>query len=451
MKFSASALNWLEIILEERFGYEFKLMYKDESLHLYLKSAKGVIVFDHLQSVFHQSRSDFPCCKWKASSEGFTGPVEDIIPAPSEVALRAPLIELSEQVATVHYDILGLSYWLLTRLEEIDCQDLDNHQRFPATSSHAYQFGYLERPIVDEWFNILGQIMRNIWPDLKLKNHQFQMKVSHDVDRPSRYGFRTPVSLLRAMGGDIVKYRNFRNSLLAPLIRIKTHKKLHPNDPFNTFDWLMDISDSRNLKSAFYFICGQTHPGYDADYKLEHPAIRALLRRIHDRGHEIGLHPSYNTFQKPQLINQEFMHLKNICHEEGIYQEYWGGRMHFLRWTQPTTLQAWNDAGLMYDSTLSYADRAGFRCGTCFEYPAFNAVTQKKLDIRIRPLVVMECTIISKGYMGFGVGREALDKISRLINICRQVNGTFTLLWHNSELYSPELLSLYESVLSQDL
>ncbi|WP_187312920.1 hypothetical protein [Candidatus Williamhamiltonella defendens] len=46
--------------------------------------------------------------------------------------------------------------------------------------------------------------------------------------------------------------------------------------------------------------------------------------------------------------------------------------MHHLRREHPTTLQAWNDACMDYYHTLGYADQPGFRCGTCFAYPAFN-------------------------------------------------------------------------------
>src|SRR5690606_9247845 len=136
--------------------------------------------------------------------------------------------------------------------------------------------------------------------------------------------------------------------------------------------------------------CGRTDPSKDADYELEHPAIRELMRRIHKRGHEIGLHPSYNSFQSPETIQQEAQRLRKVMQEEGITQKALGGRMHFLRWQHPETLQACNDAGMTYDSTLSYADLPGFRCGSCFEYPAFNPVTQQLLDIRIRPLIAME-------------------------------------------------------------
>ena len=170
------------------------------------------------------------------------------------------------------------------------------------------------------------------------------------------------------------------------------------------------------------------------------------MRRIHARGHEIGLHPSYGTFQQPELIKQEADRLKRICAEEGIEQNQWGGRMHYLRWEQPTTMRAWAGAGMSYDSTLGYADRPGFRCGTCHEYPAFDPVAQEQLSLRIRPLVVMECTVIADRYMGLGVGDAASNKFNLLKERCANVKGSYTLLWHNSFFESYSFNDLYQRV-----
>lgn len=139
----------------------------------------------------------------------------------------------------------------------------------------------------------------------------------------------------------------------------------------------------------------------DGDYEIDHPSIRNLMRRIHERGHEIGLHPIYNTYKDPQAIVAEAIRLKRVCNEEGIRQQAWGGRMHYLRWETPTTLFGWDEAGMSYDSTLGYADRPGFRCGTCFDFPAFDPVQKRILNLRIRPLIVMECSVIDKMYLGF--------------------------------------------------
>ena len=178
----------------------------------------------------------------------------------------------------------------------------------------------------------------------------------------------------RMMAGHLLKRRDLKAFLTALMSTSRT--QLHSADPCNTFDWLMDVSEASNLKSAFYFICGGDHPN-DADYEPEHPVIRNLMRRIHERGRG-GLHPGYSTFQQPERIRKEADRLKHICAEEGIDQNIWGGRMHYLRWEQPVTLRAWADAGLNYDATLGYADRPGFRCGTCHEYTAFDSETESK-------------------------------------------------------------------------
>lgn len=107
----------------------------------------------------------------------------------------------------------------------------------------------------------------------------------------------------------------------------------------------------------------------------------------------------------------------------------------------------WEKAGMSYDSTLSYADRPGFRCGTCFEYPAINPITKETLNLRIRPLIAMECSAISVGYLGLDTGKKAMDKFNQLKCACESVNGCFTLLWHNSE-FNCQQQRLYQSILS---
>src|SRR5690606_36781734 len=126
---------------------------------------------------------------------------------------------------------------------EIGRRDLDDHQRFPATSSHAFQHSYLERPVVDEWRAILGQMSQRQWPGIELKPHQFSMKVSHDVHDPSRYGFSSWKAIIRSITGDIIKRRDFKSAVPAPWIRLKSKDQLHPKDPANTFDWLMHVSE----------------------------------------------------------------------------------------------------------------------------------------------------------------------------------------------------------------
>lgn len=63
---------------------------------------------------------------------------------------------------------------------------------------------------------------------------------------------------------------------------------------------------------------------------------------------------------------------------------------------------------MSYDSTLSYADRPGFRYGTCFEYSAFDIATDKSLELRIRPLVATDCTVIADATLGWGLPKPPM-------------------------------------------
>lgn len=439
-------LAWLRSVMQERYGLSIDLARAAAGWRLSLDGRDGVIRLDGDPATFAHADSDLPCMSWDAAAEGWNPVLGKPLPAPGAASLPVPLIKKMADGYVLHYDVLGLVYWVLTRQEEVGRTDLDEHGRFAATSSHAFKHGYLERPVVDEWLDILGQVIVRAWPGVKLKHHEFSVKVSHDVDQAARYGFRPWKGVLRGMAGDALKHPDLRG-LAGPWIRLKSRKRLHPLDAFNTFGWLMDVSERRSLQSAFYFICERRGTRYDCDYDLNHPTMQYLLQEIHGRGHEIGLHASYNSYRDPERIAHEGQRLRTVCTSLGIGQQVWGGRMHWLQWSQPVTLRAWSDAGMAYDSTMTYAEAPGFRCGSCFEYQAYDPVAQEALPIKVRPLIVMEGSVIETYGLGLGVGSAARERILRLKNVCRQVGGCFTLLWHNSSLTTRKWRRLYIDVL----
>lgn len=448
MFFSLQQVNWLKQIFIERFGIMFIFEIVDDMITMRVDGSEKRIKFCNFDEAFHKlGIPELDCAEWSVQESGLSGVIEPILKAPISYKMSEQVIQFDQDGAMIHYDILGLTYWMLNRLEEIGRHDLDNHERFPAINSHAYKYGYLDRPIVDEWLDVLKQVIKKVWPNLKLKKHHFSIKVSHDVDVPSRFAFSTPFSVIKSMASLVLKNNNIKLALMAPFIYLGSKNKIHPLDPYNTFDWLMNISEKNNLKSAFYFICGRTDKSKDALYEPEHPIIKKMMLEIYKRGHEVGLHPSYNSYNNPEQINFEAQRLKKVCKELGIEQSQWGGRMHFLRWSHPTTLQAWNDAEMSYDSTLGYADRPGFRCGTCHEYTGFNPITDSILNIKIRPLIVMDGTVIAKHYMNLGYTDKALDEIIKYKRICQKVEGNFTFLWHNSFFDGRGSFTLYKKII----
>ncbi len=328
-------------------------------------------------------------------------------------------------------DVFGAVFFMLTRYEEFVSEVRDGHERFPATASLAHREGFLERPLVNEYVELLWTLLTQAWPRLERRSRRFALRLSHDVDFPL---YRAPFHEARAVArrdlrrehAPLVALRRLANALAPGLVP----KDL---DLCNTFDFVMSASERLGLQSAFYFIAGNSAGAIDGSYTLDDPWIRKLLATIHRRGHEIGYQASYNTFRDPERTRAEAQTLLEACAAVGVEQPAWGGRQHYLRWENPVTWQNWEDAGLAYDSTLTFADHVGFRSGTCYEHPVFNLSTRTALRLRERPLVVMEASLLEYQQ----VGLDALPaEVARLGERVRRFDGELTLLWHNDRLLS---------------
>jgi uncharacterized protein DUF7033 len=327
-------------------------------------------------------------------------------------------------------DLLGSAFFLLTRYEELVVDAADRHGRYPAAATVAGRGGFLDRALVHEYADVLWESLVALWPSLERRRHTFAIAPSHDVDWPLPVGGR-----LRGAAADLVRHRD------AGL----AGRRLRGRNVNDTFDWIMDVADGRGLRSAFYFIAGHRDQR-DGNYSLDDPFVRGLLRRIHERGHEIGLHPSYTTFDDDEQLRLEWRTLRRVCEEEGVRQDVWGGRQHFLRFRSPGTWQAWTDAGLAYDSTVGFAETIGFRAGICIDYPVFNLRTRTQLALRERPLIVMERAPLER----MGPPKAALERVIALRETCRRHGGTFTILWHNNFLVSRAQRRLYEQALGTE-
>ena len=321
-------------------------------------------------------------------------------------------------------DPFATAFVLATAYRDIVRNERDAHERHVAAGSVAY-------PALDECRTELGARIASTWPRAALREPgPGSVLPSHDVDWP-----RSPPGRVRSTLGAARRDPGEALARASALVRGR--------DPNDTFDLIMDLSEQRGLRSAFFFIAGGTPPR-DGDYSLDDPWIRALLRRINQRGHEIGLHGSYETMNDPERLAAELANLQRACRAEGIEQDTWGGRQHYLRWDPATTWRAYAEAGLDYDTSAAYAGQAGFRLGTSREIPVFDVVAGRALPLRERPLVAMEVTLLD--HMGLAPD-AALRELRGLKERALAHGGHFTLLWHNSRLVAPRERRLYREAL----
>ena len=336
---------------------------------------------------------------------------------------KVKMISLFEGMANVNstrnypIDILASTFFMLSRWEEYVNPERDTHNRFPANASIAYKFGFLDRPIVNEYVELLWILLQKIGCTQKRKSRTYKIMPTHDVDRP--FLFTSLFQNIRLFGG-YIKRGDFRGLVDFCKNAIKGI------DPWDTHDLFMDLSEKSDVKSYFFFLPKGKNK-HDGRYELSDPKIKNLIERIKERGHNIGFHPSYDTYNDIELFRKEKNELEEAV---GVKMKF--GRQHYLRFSTPRTWQIWNESGMDWDSTMSYADCSGFRCGVCYPFPVFDLEQRKQLNLIERPLIVMEGSLV--GYEKLSID-EAKKKVDNLKSEVKKYNGEFVFLYHNSSFF----------------
>lgn len=448
MKVNALKLNvieWLEILFSEKLNTPVSFTY-NQSINTYSAYCFELDVqleFSSCDEYYYKLGSKLNCVNYTFNPvECYFSQPFDSISIPTSKTSILGRFSFNCSIIKIPFDLPGLLFWCLSRIEEVNADEKDEHDRFSAKQSHAYKFGYLNRPIIDEWFLVLKTFMEYHVEMYTANKSCYSLELSHDVDRPMRYAFAPFSQAIKSLAADLIN----RKKLLSPFelinSKIFSNKILYKNDSFNTFKWICNKAIENNKKNTFYFICGKTSDK-DADYKLTHPAIRNLIKELYMQGHTIGIHPSYNTYLDLDSLKLELDLLKLTLKELNIPAEDIDSRMHFLRWKTPTTLRILSQLGIKSDGTLGYADSPGFRCSTCFEYLAVDPETGFKVDVNVQPLILMEASLLASRYLGIKNDIEAFKYIDNLRGNCKRVGGQFRVLWHNSELTTSSQKEIY--------
>lgn len=333
-----------------------------------------------------------------------------------------PFAEQRADGSIIFYvDIIAAAFFMLSRWEETVVKTRDEHGRFPATASVAYKQGLLDLPLVDLYALILREWIKVLRPDWEPTPRPFQVRLSHDIDFIKRFpDLRTAI---RVLTGDLFKRRSLKRGLQTVSYFLTQMLSPEKDIYFQSINTLAKLSYQYQLESDFYFMTATGSP-FDDGYDLDLPQMRASIDTLQAKGFRIGFHSGYNTFNNPKLLADEKARM-----DATLGQTQYGGRQHFLRFQAPLTWRHWEQVGLTYDSTLGYAMQEGFRCGTCHPYKPFDIEQDRELDLWEYPLIVMDVTLHQYRNL---TPEQGEARIIDLAQRCKDVEGTFTLLWHNS-------------------
>ena len=198
---------------------------------------------------------------------------------------------------------------------------------------------------------------------------------------------------------------------------------------------ILEIEKKYEVNSTFYFMAikpGEEHYNYDVK------SINSLLHEIQKSGNEIGLHGGHEAYRSGEKLSEEKSKLKQF-----VNHNIQGYRNHYLRFDPRKTWKILEGKEFLYDSTLGFPGKAGFRNGMCYPFHPFDIETQDFLNIIEIPLVIMDFTLFN--YMKLNA-ENALVLCKRLIEEVKKLNGVLSIQWHNTYM-SDRNSHLYENLI----
>ena len=413
--FAAEKEYCFHVLFREMLGTEYRVVWTSEKHYrIALPDGAAIVVEDHFfgkiiqDNYLNVSHLPVECRILNFERQGFP------------VLYGRPVVrEMPEGNKTVWHcgaDLFAATFFMLTRWEEYVLPAQDAHGRFPASASAAVRFGLIDRPVVNEWADLLYLLLQKSGWKHARPERAYRLSISCDVDHPRLWW----------KGADRVK--TLAGSLLARA-NPKEFKYWLRNyafgaqDPYDVFDEWLRIFREHDLQVHFNFL-GDRKRSSDCYYPVRHPFVRQTIEKLASQGHGIGFHPSYEAFNSAELYRHELDSVRAISPVPVKT-----GRQHYLRFEAPFTWRVWASAGMDWDSTLGYSEREGFRCGICHDFPVFDFLERKMLRLREKPLIAMDVTLAQYRSM------EPEAALERLLELREQVarhRGEFVLLWHNS-------------------
>lgn len=317
-------------------------------------------------------------------------------------------IIITSDTITCGADIFASAFFMLARWEEHCPTRRDRHGRFSATESVALKYGFLHRPVVNEYAEMLWNMMKFLGFDGDRPETSFQPVLTHDVD------ILESNSRIKSAAGDIL----FRHNLKMAKSRFATRK-----DPADTFGFLMDQSEKNGLKSTFFLMASDYREGKTGNY-LGTRRFNKLIEEITARGHGIGFHAGFGTSENRTACEKELEMLRKATGCDVCL-----ARQHYLKIQIPQTLQILQSCGISTDCTLGYHDHEGFRCGTGNRFPTFDFLNRRTLDIHELPLVIMDGTLKDSRKLSPDASQEI---IAGYFDLGRKYRMPVSILFHNS-------------------
>ncbi len=316
------------------------------------------------------------------------------------------------------FDIFSASFFQVTRMEEIfEKHPQDEHGRYLFKNSIVDEETIL-RPLINEYAGKLCDWLNQTYDlGISFREDRFSTVISHDVDIPYYYG------TLRSQLSEVFQYiqGNSKYKSASDVFKFVTHLLGCSSDPFDTYEYIRQQEAKRSICSTWFILMSP-----DNQWGMNKKKYSMRLQWLVSQNCEIGIHPGYDSAFDVSKIIQEKQEVEELARTNIS-----GVRNHFLRFSFPDSLSNYEEIGLRYDSTLSYAEQEGYRAGIATPFKPFDIISRREINILEIPLIIMDGVL--KDYRGMDP-EQASKQIEKLVDIVSNTNSVMVFNWHNTFL-----------------
>ena len=312
---------------------------------------------------------------------------------------------------------------MLTRYEEYLPHKSDTEGRFSYKTGLAYQYDFLQVPLVNRWQNAFRQVLLQHFPLLEFRERSYSLLSTIDVDNVYKYRFKGFVRTIAGLLSD--KSTTERKQRL----RIILGKE---KDPFDCYDFLIEAHKQTDVQALYFFLLGDYGPN-DKNHSSTDLRFQSLIKHIADYS-KIGLHPSFGSNFEQKKLRKELARLGNITH-----RFISRSRQHFSMLRFPHTYKDILQAGLSQDYSMGYTNYNGFRASYCYPYRWYSLDIEAASTLMIHPYCMSEVTLAADAAKK---SVSMLQIANELVNEVRQHRGQFISIFHN-RMFTDEMQKFY--------
>ena len=321
-------------------------------------------------------------------------------------------------------DIVASAFLWLSGWQERAVQRRDAHGRVLFEDSLAARWDTARHPVVDAYRAWLEAQLRATGTDVQRRRwlgRDWAFCPTHDVDyvRKWRAGILYRECVRHMLLNDLRESFGGRWNRM-----VHVGRQMVQGDPYrDALEAIPTMELDRGAAATFFVKAGGGHAN-DVFYRVGSPFMRRWMARMMARGFEVGFHPSYRTLDEPERMYAEKARLERVTGRPTR-----SIRQHYLRFDPAATPRLHASLGMSIDSTLGFAEREGFRRGTCMPFQLYDLDRDCPLGVWEMPLAFMDSAFFYRRRFEW---QEALDATSDMVRACRRYGGVLVGLWHTT-------------------